>query len=412
LVAAENWRTADQSRLLDCERYAYSACEVIAKNHYFGGAHVGPKVGYAVEEGDLLTHRSVLTEPWEFPAGMKQVAGHPHIITECAWTNPNLYQAEGPFLVAAYQSLTGLAGLFWFSVGNAPEYEDRMLKWGAATPMIAAQWPAASLLYRMGYVKQGAVVLHEERSLEDLWQRRKPLLIEYEGYDPNRDSGLRETSEPSGEASPLAFLVGRVEVAYGGRPDGTLIKNLADCIDLERKTVSSMTGEIVLDYGAGVCRLDTPKAQGVCGFLGGNGPFRLSTATIECENPYASILVVAMDDTPLAESRKVLIQVGTTARPTGWRTEATEVTPKNWTYAVPGERILEVGQAPWRVEATHVTLSLANPNLRVATLLDAGGGAVREIPGEHRDGLCRVVLPPEAMHAILSADTPDQERTR
>ncbi len=39
-----------------------------------------------------------------------------------AWKNPNRYQSEGPFLVAAYQSLTGLDGVAWFSC-QTPGYE-------------------------------------------------------------------------------------------------------------------------------------------------------------------------------------------------------------------------------------------------------------------------------------------------
>ncbi len=48
--------------------------------------------------------------------------GHPFILTETAWKNPNRYQSEGPFLVAAYQCLNGLDGVIWFSC-QTPGYE-------------------------------------------------------------------------------------------------------------------------------------------------------------------------------------------------------------------------------------------------------------------------------------------------
>jgi hypothetical protein len=164
-----------------------------------------------------------------------------------------------------------------------------------------------------------------------------------------------------------------------------------------------MTGEIVLDYGIGICRLDTPKAQGCCGFLQRAGKIALSSTEIGSDDPYASVLVVAMDYLPLAESRQVLIQVGTTARPRGWRTEPAEVTPKNWKHAVPGERILDVGQAPWMVANTRVRVSLDNSRLTEALLLDSDGGVARSLKIDRNGQRLRVVLPPEAMYVVLAA---------
>jgi hypothetical protein len=112
---------------------------------------------------------------------------------------------------------------------------------------------------------------------------------------------------------------------------------------------------------------------------------------------------VALDDLPLASSKQVLIQVGTTARPSGWRTQPADVRPKNWKSAVSGERILDVGHAPWLVEAAEVTVSLANVELTTATLLDPAGGIVRLVPFDRRGDRCQITLPPETMYVILSA---------
>ena len=97
------------------------------------------------------------------PVNMKQIAGHPNIITESTWTNPNLYQSEAAFLVAAYGSLTGLDGFYWFAV-NGPQYvQPPMPKFPVSQPMIGGLFPAAALLYRKGYVQQASPVVHEER---------------------------------------------------------------------------------------------------------------------------------------------------------------------------------------------------------------------------------------------------------
>ena len=409
LIATENWKTADQARLGDCERWVYTAGEVIAKNHYVGGTHQGSHAGSRIRNGDLIAHRSVLHQPWALPVNTRQVVGHPSLITECAWVSPNQYLSEGPFLVSVYRSLTGHAGVFWFAVGGegwVQPKSDFQGKWPAGGPITAGQWPATALLYRRGDVQEGPVVVHEARSLEMLWSRQPPMLLEGESFDDLRDDREQGLGGPiRGSVHPLAFQVGRVEVAYGVDPATTRIVDLAPFIDEQARTVRSATGELVWDHGRGICSLDAPCAQGVAGFLDQQGRFPLSTVTVTSRNRYAAILVVSLDGDPLSTSRRVLIQVGTQAHPSGWSTEPAMVTPKGDDAAIPGERIVSVGQAPWRIDATQATIEMANAHLRHALQLDAGGGRLRVVPmqREHPDRL-RVELPSDTMHMILSAD--------
>jgi hypothetical protein len=191
-----------------------------------------------------------------------------------------------------------VAGYYWFST-SAVEYDHdpslRFLnlggqhpisKWSCSTPSFMAQFPAAALMYRKGYVKQGEPVEHEERPLEDMWQRRIPLIAEDKSFDPNRYQGATggEKSHVKGGADPLAFLVGPVDVKYGGEPMKTTVVDLAKYIDKDKKRVMSVTGEINLDYGVGVCTVDAPKAQGASGFLKKAGEIKLSDVTIRSCN--------------------------------------------------------------------------------------------------------------------------------
>ncbi|HJW12961.1 MAG TPA: hypothetical protein VJ598_14295, partial [Albitalea sp.] len=114
LVNAGNWRTASAERLNDAERWSYTAGEVDAVNHYTGGVHQGPNEGWAIVDGDKFTSDSVLLNPRESPLNLRQTAGRPMLVTEGAWVMPNAFAAEGPFLVAAYSSLSGIAGYYWF----------------------------------------------------------------------------------------------------------------------------------------------------------------------------------------------------------------------------------------------------------------------------------------------------------
>ncbi len=86
-------------------------------------------------------------------------------------------------------------------------------------------------MYRKGYVRPSKPVVHEERTLADLWERKTPLLAEGRTFDPNRMTRFAEGAEGKTQVDPLAFLVGRVEVKYGGDPGKTTSIDFGKYID-------------------------------------------------------------------------------------------------------------------------------------------------------------------------------------
>ncbi len=415
LLNASNWRTADQGRMDDIERWTYTATDVVAVNRYYTGVHVGgPEAGWRIDPGDKFTQKSALMDPRSLSVNLKQVVGHPLIVTEGLWVPPLAYQSEGPFLVSVYQSLTGVDAFYWFSTGSIEYAEDPffpyqkvngqlpILKFTAAVPSIIGGFPAASLLYRKGMVKPGEVVVHEERTLGSLWDRADPAIAEDPAFDPNRDKGVRAAAARGQTiADPLAFLVGPVEVKYDGDPKKTRIADLSKFIDRDKKTVRSNTGEVKLDYGLGLCTVDAPSAQGACGFLGKAGPLRFRDVAIDSANEYATVLVVAMDDQPLATSKKVLVQVGTAARPTGWEAREVEFAPEPKAPKVRGFEVVKTGKPPWIIADTRLGLALKNPHLTKATRIDASGFPAGNVPVNRTKGGLNLTLPPETMYAIL-----------
>jgi len=403
LVCAGNWRTANQNTLLDAERWSYTANDVIGCNRYTGGVHVNPreghKSGYLVSAGDYFSEESCLLNPRRLPIACRQVAGLPFIIPESTWVPPERYQSEGPFLIAAYSALTGIDAYCWFALGQVG-YDASLTKWQAASPAIMGGWPAAALLFRQGYVQRATPAVHEERRLDDLWSLRSSLLVEEEGFDPNRDaSAIPKESSVTQAVDPLAFLVGPVEVNYQGDPAKSSVVDLATYIDPVKKTVASSTRELTWDWGTGICRLDAPKAQGVTGFLAKASPFALSAVTITSTNDYATVLVVSLDGLDLAKSKRVLVQTTTSCRPYGWKDSATSFTVDKKTLQ--GKRIDSTGSAPWNVVDTQVTVTVKNALLTKATMLDANGYAVRVVPTKKLAGVVTTDLPREAMYVIL-----------
>jgi hypothetical protein len=404
LVNAGNWKTADNVTMLDAERYSYSANEIMGVNRYFGGAHEGQHNGWAIINGDKFTDLSTLKSPRELPVNLKQVDGHPILISESSWVPPQGFQSEGPFMIAAYQSLNGVDAYYWFATGeedwrnpgSANGFMPSEGKWVCATPMLMGQWPAAALMYRMGYIQQGEAAVYEQRTLNDLWERKMPIVAEDAGYDPNRDKeNFAKESNVKDGVHPLAYFVGPVQVKYGGDPSRSKVAELKNYINDAAKTVVSNTNELTLNHDKGICTLNAPKVQGVCGFLNQGGTFKLADVEIQSGNDYATIIAVAMDGQALSSSKKVLVQVGTIARPTGWKTKPAKVGKGM------GEEIVSYGKAPWAIVNADATLSIKNAALTKAVVLDANGMAVREIALEKNGERAVLKLPEDALYIVL-----------
>jgi len=412
LVNAGNWKTADPVLLNDAERYSYTACDVLAVNRYFGGIHQGRHRGWAVVKGDRFVSDSVLTSnPLGFPLNLKHAAGHPMLVTESAWVFPNEYAAEGPFLVAVYGALTGFDGFYWFAAGtdewtpprSANGYLPSMAKWICLTPDMAGLFPAAALVYRKGLIQTGTPVVTEHRSLEDMWTLKTPLIVEQSGFDPNRDRG--EPSRASGAGSridPFAWFVGPVRVKYASDATKSQVKIPADAVARRAGgcVVRSNTGEMTLDTSLGACTVDAPKVQGVAAHFERQHEFRLSDVVIRCGNRFGSILIVSMDDAPLRQSHRILVQVGMPCRPTGWRVRPARIRTK--TGMQKGWQIVDYGRAPWQVECPDVSIAVRNRTVAKATALDPNGEALHDVSLDRTpDGFVRFRFPEKGVLYVL-----------
>jgi hypothetical protein len=246
-------------------------------------------------------------------------------------------------------------------------------------------------------------VIHEERPLDDLWQTKTPIIAEDKSFDPNRNTGnTGAQSNIAKGVDPLAFLVGRVEVKYGGDPTKTTVADLSKYIDHANKRITSVTGEVKLDYAAGLCTIDSPKAQGASGFLNKAGEIKLSTTTLHSGNTQSSVLIVSMDDQPLATSQKVLIQVGTTVRPTGWNDEPAKFKSDDGKQTFDGFRIVSTGKMPWQIADTDLTITVNNPHLTKATLLDTAGYAAGNVAVQSGGSGVTLKLPANGMYLVLT----------
>ncbi|KAF0239267.1 MAG: hypothetical protein FD181_247 [Prolixibacteraceae bacterium] len=417
LINANNWKTADANLLFDAERYSNTTSEVLAVNRYNDPGHVGENSGWRIDPGHHYVGKSVLFEPHKLPVNIKQVKGSPMLVTESAWNLPHKFQAEGPFLVAAYMSLTGVDSYYWFSP-TSPSFDPNpyftwanlaggqhpMYRWTISTPGQLALFPANALLYRKGYISQGETVVHEERTLQSIYDRKMPMVSEENSFDPNRDSYSQINPSKETEVSPLAHLTGKVEVVYGGTPANSVKSPLLETlIDYQNKKLTASNNQLFWDYKNGICTMNAPSAQGICGFTGTQQTFELSDVTIETTNNYAAIQVVAMDEKTIRESSKILVQVGTVYQPTGWAETPADFVVDGKTIS--GLKITNTGKMPWKCAITQVTIKLKNKGINQATLLDAAGYAKSTIQVEKLGDEVQIVLPANAMYVVLENTT-------
>lgn len=404
LVLCGNWRAADSVNMQDAERWTYSAGDMIAENHFFNGIHQGRDSGWRVQAGDRMVWRTAL-KPLELddnpPYFMKQIAGRAAIVTSTAWVYPNLYQSEGPFLCAVYGSLAGLDGINWEGFSSQPEYDmqgvvpinpttDFMLTWNCARPPIASSFPAAALAFRNGYIACGKPVVEEQCGFKAMWSGETPAISDHE----------LPVSANDRHVDPLAFLVGPVLATYGGDPTESKVTDLLPYIDRQACRVKSNTGEIELDYKTGVCSVNAPRAQGAAGFLAQAGAIHLHDLDISSRDTYAAILAVPLDGQPIASSSRILIQIGTTVRPTGWSTRPTTWKTKQG-VEISGEEVVSTGKAPWKIANTHASLVVHNSGITKCTALDPMGRRSLTVPiVREGDGL-KFDAPPDCLYLLV-----------
>jgi hypothetical protein len=129
------------------------------------------------------------------------------------------------------------------------------------------------------------------------------------------------------------------------------------------------------------------------------GPIQLSQVRIECATPYATIIAIALDDRPLADSGKVLIQVGTTCRPSGWASRPARFQARE--SIVDGFRILETGGTRWQVERANARVTLKTSKLTQARSLDANLMPARRLETKPSEGTLSLPLPEDALYVIV-----------
>ncbi len=378
LVLATNWKTADDRVLGPLDQYADMSVDLTARNTYFNGPFKRTKF-FPWSVGDYYQDLSLLRNPEQAITLQMQYTGYPFFITEGGWAMPNRFRTEGPLVMASYASLQGIDGIFTFALD--PEWCRTLSPWPIQSPDTMGQYPATALIYREGYVKEGPIAVKDALKLSDLYRFKGGAMAQPFAVDVGRMGEVPEDVKPQpvdqvSSFDPLSFYVGRVQQSIGTDPgQSEVLPGLNGFINRGRKTVHSATGELALNYGAGVLTTNAPRAQGATGFLGAAGPVQLKDVTIDMKDPYGAAVLVSLDGAPLATSGRMLLQVMTEEKNRNYQTEPAKVKFSKNGPEVEARKMTDLGTAPLVVRDIEGTVSLKRPDaaqLKV-TALDFNG---------------------------------------
>ncbi|HWA73129.1 MAG TPA: CIA30 family protein [Polyangiaceae bacterium] len=257
----------------------------------------------------------------------RRVKGLPYSTSEWQTSAPNDYRAEGALLVGAYAAFQDSSPL-QFALSH--DGNKRPEAAGALNnnfdiidqPTMLGGWPAVSLLFHRADVRKSPL----EACLK---------------IDPKEAfQGAVSPVLPAGLAQ-----VARTGVDFRG---GMSVAELTALRDRHVKgtVVTSNTGELRHDASNGRFEVDTARSQAFAGFKP-NAPIALGNATIEFENPFAVIIVSALDDAPIASAKRVLVSALGNAVNTGM------------SLAPGGNRLMNAGTAPTLVEPIRAKIALS-----------------------------------------------------
>ena len=389
LITASNWTTANNDILGPLEKYTYTAGDFIDRHGYWGGFHQGEHAAWSIRNGHTFTHRSALRFDPPEPGKPREIShpvfdpkynGLPSMISETTFNRPNRYRTEAPAFYAAYGALQGSDSIIHFAHdGGKWQVKPNffMQPWTLMSPTQMGQFPATALIYRQGLVQEGTLMADVHIPLADAIALKGSPLVQSANLDELRKADVTGTSGPASGAKidPMIHLIGRTSITISEKAGKTTVQDLAPFLDAAAQTVRSSTGELQLDYGKGLLRLTAEKAQGAIGALRETGAIDLPALTIESSLELGSILLVPLDGQPIATSKKLLLQVMTEEKATGFQTED----------AGSGKlRITSIGTDPWLFRAPEGKITVKRPDAATLRIqpLDLNGYPTGEpLPG-------------------------------
>ncbi len=262
------------------------------------------------------------------------VAGQPYTVSEVNNPYPNQFGSEGIPILAAYAGFLDWDAVVWYTFEPkkdkdwAPYVGDPFDL--SLDPVKMPQLAAGALMFLRGDIARAKVTV--ERS----YTRQQVL-------DSRRQAGLERPFFTAGFPAAMPLLHGVRVKSFDGEPFAPVPAPAVG-------PLVSDTNELTwsgYDNQTGVVTIDSPRSQGLIGFVRQNaaGTANLSASV---RNDFCAIVVNALDAEPIAQSRRLLLTTATRVENTGMKWDAARA------------RVTEQGHSPTLVEPLVGTVTLKN----------------------------------------------------
>ncbi len=397
LITSSNWHTANPEIFGPLEQFSYTPGDIIDRHGYFGVSHSGDNSSFSIREGHTYNDRSALVFDGQKPGSEKDFSHpamdimtnrKPAMISETTWNRPNRYRGEAPLYYASYGALQGTDAIVHFALsGSNWSSKPRFFvqPWTLMAPTQMGQFPATALIYRKGLVSEGELAANVTLSLDDAFALKGVKMSNKANLDALREADVKGKSASTGGIDPLIHYVGRTNLSINQPDAKEELTDLSKYIDRKNQTVTSNTGELKLDFGNGLLTVNAPAAQGASGNFKQAGNIQLGDLSIESGMELGQIVAVSLDGSPLATAPKILLQVMTEEKPTGFETEEAGNGLK---------RITNLGTDPWLFKEPSGIVRMKE-KVKV-TALDLNGYAIRELPTSEE-----IRLDPKTVYYLL-----------
>ena len=281
-------------------------------------------------------------------------AGKPFTVSEVNHPYPSEYGAEMIPILASYAALQDWDGIFFYT------FETKVKgQWKPAIgdhfdmtldPVKMAQMPAGAMMFLRGDVSAARAMVTRSYSTDQISEAARAPRAQMPYYTPGFDM--------------------RIPLVHGSRVSCLDCKPTLPAALPAADPIVSDTGELTWRTTGGkdgLVTIDSPRSQGMVGFIAANSDARTRHLAAELKNPFAAITFSSLDGKPVATSDRLLLTATAKAENTGTRWNARRTMLTNW------------GRAPTLIEPVTGWIQLRDLDGAVAVFAQPLDGSARPI---------------------------------
>jgi len=329
-----------------------------------------PAGNYYMEEGAYFNEYTDVVSQLETnylgiigKSSSQNIFGYPHVISEWNVCSGSPYVSEGPLLMAAYGRLQGWHPIA-FRLSLTDNYHAQVKSGEKLTikdffsiidhPIRSALFPSASAMFLRKDISEANTGYYSVLTDDDV---SKPGSSYYPLPDNSRIGLIGKTG--------TAFE----SVKYDPNYNDDSVRQAAEEAGNNGTPFVSVTGELSTDLVNRIFTLNTPRSQGVCGFIGGKS-IELGASKFEIDNKFATLTVVSLTDQPISTSDRILV------------TAAGDAKNSRQVLTPDGTRVLKTGTYPIMVEPITGNITLKVSGDYKVYVLTSSGVRKQEVPTE------------------------------